>query len=139
MYDVITTVLLGSLGYLLTKFFFDPLFNILNLRQEMHIAILKYANLWGLDVERQKVACEEYRLLAARGIAECENLSYYKIHNFCFLNHYLKFRNIDMGEAAKSFWIMSGEASRPDENLRKETVSRIYEYLNLPREEQEKK
>lgn len=135
MNDVIVTISLGSSGYLVTKFFFDPLFNVLDLRREMHVAVLKYANLWGLDVERQKVACEEYRILAARGVAEHENL---RTWSYCLVCLFLRFRKIDIGEAAKCFWIMSGEAAKPDEGLRKETVSKIYKYLNLSKDEEKK-
>ncbi len=128
MWEVIATLVTGVIGYCLAKFILDPLFNVLALRKEIHIAILKYANNWGADSEWQKAACEEYRLLAARGIAENESL---EVPIYLPFRYLLKRFGIHIGEAAKCLWIMDADAARPDKQLRDETVEKVYQYLSL--------
>lgn len=139
MTEVFISLLLGATGYLIIKFFIDPVHRILALRQEMHESILQYSNIWGIDphdkdysVARQHAARERYRELGAKGEAEYENI---KFNNFYFFARiYLCMREIKLDLAAKKFWELEADATQPDNAFRKSVVDEIRGHLKLPEE-----
>ena len=133
---MLLSLLFGFTAYSCEKFFVDPVLRIRSLRKDMHEALLQYGNVWGLDpndqnysLERMHNARETYRSLAAKGIAESENLG---LRAYFLARWYIGSTGIDLEKAAPKFWAMEADVCDPDKEFRDGIINEIREYLKLP-------